>query len=361
MHGDIFGVVLLVLGLVAGFLVAAALYAMELRRIARFLDTRAAGSNARLTRGASAPALAALIASINAELDRGDEARVAVQRNQQEFQRDISSLSHDIRTPLMGAKGYLQLAENEHDPELLAERLHAATERIDGTATLLDQLFSYTKASDPDLMLELERIEVQPVVERVLLGHYPEFEERSWEPELRMGTHAGAWTDESARGAAGENARTATDADECGAEKTGTRPGGATRPHSSSAAESRPSGTSGAHGFAITANEAALSRILENLVTNALRYGTDAPVLTIGAQDEREGAVLTIANRVANPGAIDTARLFDRFYQADAARGSGGAGLGLATAAKLARAMNLDLTAHLDGDVLSITLAHSTT
>ncbi len=285
--------VALVLGIIAGALIAVAIFASDINRMTRFLQQRPAGSNARLTRGASAPGLADLVDAINAELDRSDEARIAVQRSQREFQRDLSSLSHDIRTPLMGAKGYLQLATNEPDAGARNIRLSAATDRIDATAALLDQLFSYTKASDPDLDLICEPLELRPIVEHVLLGHFPEFEERGWEPELIA------------------------------------------QPQDAS----------------LCANRDALERILENLVVNALRYGVDAPRIALARGRIR------IANRVADPAELDVTRLFDRFYQADTARGKSGAGLGLATAAKLTHAMGLELTAALDGDVLTIELS----
>ena len=44
-------------------------------------------------------------------------------------------------------------------------------------------------------------------------------------------------------------------------------------------------------------------------------------------------------------------------YQGDAARGGGGSGLGLAIGAQLARALRIDVSARLDGDVLTVELA----
>ncbi len=283
----------LILGIIAGALIAVAVFASDINRMTRFLQQRPAGSNARLNRGSSAPGLADLVDAINAELDRSDEARIAVQRSQQEFQRDLSSLSHDIRTPLMGAKGYLQLACDEVEPDERAARLGAATDRIDATAALLDQLFSYTKASDPDLELVCEPLELRPIVERVLLGHFPEFEERGWEPKL----------------------------------------------------------VAQPQDVTISANSDALERILENLVVNALRHGIDAPRIALARGRIR------IANRVADPAELDVTRLFDRFYQADTARGKSGAGLGLATAAKLAHAMGLELPASFERDMLVFELS----
>ena len=290
---------MLAIGVLAGALITTAAYAPELRRISRLLDAwrdGTASANARVTIGSRAPGVAELAEAINGELDRTMQAHAAGMRAQRDFQRDLSALSHDIRTPLTGAKGYLQLAVDETDPELERRRIDAAVERIDRTSELLDALFSYTKASDPDLSLDIEPIDLRKVVEQCLLGHYPDFERLGWEPVV-----------------------------------------------------------SGADAPSIVeANRQALERIVENLVSNALRHGTSAPRIVLS--DESGHPALKIENRVEYPEALEVEHLFDRFYRADAARQGGGSGLGLATAAKLAAAMGMSLEARLDMARLTIEL-----
>lgn len=92
-------------GLVAGAGIAWFACGREVRRMARFLRERDARSNARLTVEAPGRSFAELASAVNGQLDAAQEERVAARRQQQEFQRDLASLSHDIRTPLMGAKG----------------------------------------------------------------------------------------------------------------------------------------------------------------------------------------------------------------------------------------------------------------
>lgn len=288
----------LALGIGVGYLLATALYATDLARIARFLNRRDRSSNARLAAGNPVPSMRRLVDAVNDELDRDAREHAEAVRHQQQFRRDLSALSHDIRTPLTGAKGYLQLASDEPAAQDRTAYLAAAASRIDSTCELLDQLFAYTKSADPDLALELEPTVVAPLVERVLVGHYPEFEARGWEPSLDV-------------------PRAAT-------------------------VESCPD---------------ALSRVLENLVVNALRHGAEAPRIAL---DDFDGARrLTISNRVEHPEQIDAERLFERFYQADTARGAQGSGLGLAVAANLMQAMGGSIDARLEGDVLAFTLTFS--
>ena len=295
MDTSLLAIILLVVGLGMGALLVGTRYLGELRRIAHFLRGRDPQSNARVTAG-GAPGVTDLADAVNAELDRSAQAHIEALRHQQEFQRDLSALSHDIRTPLMGAKGYLQLARDEGDPVQRARHLDAAAARIDATTELLDQLFAYTKSTDPDLALKMEPVALKPFVEEILLGQYPAFEERGWEPQV-------AFEDAAAT---------------------------------------------------LEADREALARILTNLVVNALRHGSSAPMISQRTENGR--VLLGISNAVEDPTAIDPDRLFDRFYQADSARGAKGSGLGLSVAANLARAMGMELSAELAGNMLTITL-----
>ena len=280
-------VAMLALGMGLGALIAAALYATELKRIATFLRTRNKHSNARVTAGTPAPGIHELASVINDGLEETSRERIEALRSQEEFQRDLSALSHDIRTPLTGAKGYLQLALDETDDDVRTHHLDAAAARIDSTTELLDALFAYTKSTDPDLLLTPEVVEVEAAIERALLAHYPEFEARGWEPHVS-----------------------------CAKDAT------------------------------IFADRDALARIFDNLIVNALRHGADAPRVSVSSQDGV--ARIEFANAVAPGTKIDADRLFDRFYQADSARNSSGSGLGLAIAANLAHAMGMEISARIE-------------
>ena len=312
-------------GLVAGAGIVWLACGREVRRMARFLRERDARSNARLTVEAPGRSFAELASAVNGQLDAAQEERVAARRQQQEFQRDLASLSHDIRTPLMGAKGYLRLAQDvgagfegvaeaagphAEDAEGTAEAERAAgphaedaeaarhppqaaaEARLDDMRALLDQLFAYAQANDPDLALDLRPVRVLPVLADVLVGQYPAFERQGWEPHVDFQDEA----------------------------------------------------------LLADADPEALARIFENLVVNALRHGVSAPTI------EQRGGTVTFANEVSDPAALDVERLFERFYRADVSRTSPGSGLGLAVAASLAEAMGMRLDARLEGATLRMGL-----
>lgn len=268
------------------------LYGHELRRMARFLRNRDGRSNSRLTTEMPGPGFADLARAVNGTLDAADQRERERAAEQRQFQRDLASLSHDIRTPLMGAKGYVSLAAEEPDDARRAHCLQAAEARLTDMEGLLDALFAYARATDAAAELDMRPLAVMPVLAEVLTGQFPAFEERGWEPLVDF-------PDES---------------------------------------------------LVVEADSEALARMFENLVSNALRYGTSAPSIV------QRGRSLTFSNKVPDPTAIDVNRLFERFYRADAARAHGGAGLGLAVVASLAAAQNIEVEASLEGDELSLAL-----
>lgn len=81
----------------------------------------------------------------------------------------------------------------------------------------------------------------------------------------------------------------------------------------------------------ITADALMVQRALSNLVANAIRYGEPASEVTLTIEPQAGGVALHVDNRGVPIPEAQQAKLFDRFYRADAARSDGAAnGLGLA-------------------------------
>lgn len=94
---------------------------------------------------------------------------------------------------------------------------------------------------------------------------------------------------------------------------------------------------------------AALSRLLGNILNNALKYsdGDLAVQLT-------SGGTLTVSNRASALSEVAVGRLFDRFFTVEAARNS--TGLGLSIAKLLTERMGGTITAQYEAERLSILL-----
>jgi two-component system OmpR family sensor kinase len=79
-----------------------------------------------------------------------------------------------------------------------------------------------------------------------------------------------------------------------------------------------------------------LRQAIGNLVTNALRHTPAGTQIDVGAHHIGGEAVVTVADRGPGIPPDDLPRVFDRFWQADTARTTSGAGLGLAIVAGIA-------------------------
>lgn len=269
----------------------------ELARIAAELEVREPEGNARIALEVRSPGLVALARAVNAELDRERDRRVRDLADRGAFQQDLASLSHDMRTPLAGAQGYLQLARRTDDEAARARYTEQAIRRLGSMRELVDGLFDYAKAADPGFAPDLVPVALMPAVSDVLVSFYPQFTARGWEPRIDC-------DDEDAR---------------------------------------------------VLADAPSLARALANLVNNALRYGSGAPGISVRGRGSE--IRVTMSNPVEHPGDIDAARLFDRFYKSDAARTGEGSGLGLAIVARLVEAMGGTVSARVEGDELAIELA----
>ena len=111
-------------------------------------------------------------------------------------------------------------------------------------------------------------------------------------------------------------------------------------------------------GLFVASDAQMLRRVLQNLVSNAIRY-TAAGSVTVTA--EREGELVTVAVRDTGPGIAlhEQRHVFEEFRRLDATRKVPGHGLGLAivrrSCAKLGHGVALE-SAHGEGSTFSVTL-----
>ena len=106
-------------------------------------------------------------------------------------------------------------------------------------------------------------------------------------------------------------------------------------------------------GICVTGDADKLRQILSVLLDNAIKYGADGAVIRMTLQKTDKHARLQVSNQNAS-GPIppeQLARLFERFYRADASRGEkSGFGLGLPIAAAIAEEHKGSLRAESDAD-----------
>ena len=220
-----------------------------------------------------------VVASVNALVDstiKAMEDEREIERSKDEL---ITNVSHDIRTPLTSIIGYLGLIEDKQyrSEEDILKYTHTAYLKSKQMKSLVDDLFEYTKVRQTDAPLQIQSLELNAMLEQI--------------------------------GASFE-----LEANKKGMEINTILPDSPVK---------------------IEADPEKLARVFNNLITNALKYGSDGQniYLQLTKVDEKE-----IEIRISNDGEPipekSLRQVFDRFYRVESSRSkeTGGTGLGLAIA-----------------------------
>ena len=127
--------------------------------VLRLLEETPAESNLRLTVRMSGAAPRRRCRAVNARLEAGRQLRLEALRGERELKYTMACISHDIRTPLAGAMGYLQL---------------------------LEELFLYTRLRGGAFPMECRKTAVLPPLWDALAEFYPQLDGAGIRPDLQF-------------------------------------------------------------------------------------------------------------------------------------------------------------------------------
>lgn len=216
-------------------------------------------------------------------------------RFEDEQKQGIANMSHDLRTPLTSILGYIQMAEEDAVSEQeRIELLSIAKNRANRLKALLEEFFELSVIESSDYLLKSERINLKKITIDILMNLYDRFHEKQLEPEIHM-----------------------LDDD-----------------------------------VFIMADESAITRVIENLISNAITHADGNIIIILEEKDTT--ARLIVKNDAYSLNEENADLMFDRFYKADQSRSSKSTGLGLSIVKSLMEKMNGSITGYLLDGQLSI-------
>ncbi len=190
----------------------------------------------------------------------------------------VTSVSHDLRTPLTSILGYLGLIVNNkyRGEDELKHYAGIAFKKSKKLNRLIDELFDFTRISYGGMKLKTSEINLGSLLEQLTEEFFPVFKESGMECRLSIPKER----------------------------------------------------------IAIIADGDLLARVFENLITNAVRYGSEGKYIDIELSVNLSNAVVKVTNYGTPISQKDIPYIFDRFYRAEQSRSqqTGGTGLGLAIA-----------------------------
>lgn len=229
-----------------------------------------------------------LAAALNQELRLLREERLRYQQGDRDVKEAVVNVSHDLRTPLTALAGYVELLKGEALPPDASRYLRQIEGRTKAMKAMTEELFRYSLAAD-ETALTLEPVDLRAAVEESLLSFYGAFQQKGAVPQVFLPENP----------------------------------------------------------VVRQVDRGALSRVLGNILANALKYSGGDLAVTVTQRGQ-----MIFSNLAPGLDPISAGRLFDRFYTVESSRQS--TGLGLSIAKELAQRMDGSIGSNFQNGTLTV-------
>ena len=214
-------------------------------------------------------------------LEMSDEIKAMMEKQKRlEQEKDdlITSVAHDLRTPLTSILGYLDLIlyNQEISMEEKVKYLTIVNKKSLQLKKLIEELFDYTKYSKNQMIPKKIKLDITKFMEQIVEEFYPSFYENQIEVCTNFSTKS----------------------------------------------------------IFIDADGDLLARAIGNILNNAVKYGADGKQIIITMKEVKSQIKISIINFGQIIPKEDIDKIFDRFFRVEQSRSekTGGTGLGLAIA-----------------------------
>lgn len=239
-----------------------------------------------------------LINKINEMLELVNNARIHFNRKNHEIEQMMANISHDLRTPLTSALGYIDMIENSQMNENeKTEALHIIELRLKRLKELIDSFFEFSMVISKNEKPEMKQVNLIAILQESMSHYYDDYCERGRMIELIC--------------------------------------------H-----ENR---------LMVYSNQNMMMRIFDNLIVNALKHGLNDLNILIDASEENDDIKISFINEISDQ-ELDASRLFEEFYTTDISRTKGNTGLGLAIVKQFSQIIGWKVSAYEKDNELTINL-----
>lgn len=289
----------ILLGLLAVALIVILLLSLELKSLRDQMAyiNKEDKTNKRLNLSFHGFFLDSLVSQVNNYIDKGKAREEDLSYEKEKIKSQITSISHDLRTPLTSIIGYLDLLEKTKDPREYQAYMETLKKKTQSLQKLVVDFYDISLLEDKNYQIDLEDLAPSMVLEDKIMEYYKDIEDKGIDLEIAI-----------------ENFDL------------------------------------------ISSNSQGLSRVYGNLLSNIKNHGCETAKIFHKRQEDQ---VLTIfSNRISDAEDLDVERLFEKFYTGQKSRNKGSSGIGMYASKVILEKMGHDISADLDGDLLTITIKY---
>ncbi len=253
------------------------------RQLKKILDT---DSDERVMTFTENKELMELAAQMNRLLEKQLKTKADYRRYEMASKRMLSNISHDMKTPMTVILGYLEIMRMNGGAS--PEMLEKTQQKAQGLLALVDQFFTLSKLEAGDMDVELSRLDICEVCRETILDFYEMLSEAAFEVEINVPDTP----------------------------------------------------------VYVQGNKDAIQRIVTNLISNVLRYGSAGKYLGIFLRADDSCVYVDVTDKGQGIDKVYAQSVFDRLFTMEDSRSRKvqGNGLGLTIARNLAWQMGGDIT-----------------
>lgn len=263
----------------------------ELRRLkneVKGISTRA-GFGGRLFLDFRESTLMNLVDELNQMIDKFEEKNKSAKQMEENVKLSIVGLSHDLRTPLTSINGYVQLLYRVTEEEKRTQYLKTIEHSVNRLMEMTDNFYDLSRIEMNQKEVTLSSISLPNLVEEIFLAYFEQFEEKKIELHFPKGVYNNQ----------------------------------------------------------IIADRIMLSRVLQNIIQNLLRYAKSQAIINYEIAESY--LILRVKNDIKPDSKIVIEKVFMRFYTEVTSRtNTESSGLGLYLAKNLIEKMNGKMDAELN-------------